>query len=139
MARKYDVPTDLSISDLGLTLEDLRDSGLDELAKTGARLILEVALREEVLDLLGRDRYERGGEDVLPGYLNDHRMRVVGRFPKELSALTLVFATLEQDRLKWRGVRMDDELQAEIDSARRTAKEKNVFTIDTVDRYLEAV
>ena len=46
------------------------------------------------------------------------RTRVVGRFPNELAALTLVFATLEQDRLKWRGVRMDDELRAEIDSAR---------------------
>lgn len=66
------------------------------------------------------------------------RTRVVGRFPNELAALTLVFATLEQDRLKWRGVRMDDELRAEIDSARQTAMEKSVFTIGAVDSYLEA-
>lgn len=77
MGKKYDVPTDLSLDDLGLTLENLRESGLDGLAKTGARLILEVALREEVLDLLGRDRYERGDEDGLPGYLNGHRTRKV--------------------------------------------------------------
>lgn len=33
---------------------------------------------------------------------------------------------------------MDDDLQAEIDSARRTVKEKNMFKIEAVDNYLEA-
>ena len=38
------------------------------------------------------------------------RTPVVGRFPSKLSALTLVFVPLEEDGLKWRGLRMDDEL-----------------------------
>lgn len=66
------------------------------------------------------------------------RARVVGRFPNELSALTLVFATLEQDRLKWRGVRIDDELRAEIKEAILQAKKIDVFVIEAVDSYLEA-
>ncbi len=70
---KYEAPTGLSIQQLGLTLEELRASSLDEQAQRGAKLILETALREEVLDFLGRDRYERSGEDALPGYLNGHR------------------------------------------------------------------
>jgi len=66
------------------------------------------------------------------------RTRVVGRFPNELAALTLVFATLEQDRLKWRGVRMDDELRAEIEDAGVKARKKHMFVIEAVDSYLEA-
>jgi transposase-like protein len=34
------------------------------------------------------------------------RTRVVGRFPTERSALVLIWASVEQDRLNWRGVRM---------------------------------
>lgn len=34
------------------------------------------------------------------------RTRVVGRFPTEKSALVLIWASIEQDRLNWRGVRM---------------------------------
>lgn len=52
------------------------------------------------------------------------RTRVVGRFPNELSALTLVFATLEEDRLKWRGLRMDNELRADIEEAQEDVKQK---------------
>ena len=66
------------------------------------------------------------------------RTRLGGRFPNELSALTLIFATLEQDRLKWRGLRMDDELRKEIEEAGETAKKKEFFTIEAVDDYLEA-
>jgi transposase-like protein len=77
MARKYDVGQDLSIDPTGFSLEDVRSWSLDELARNGAKLILETALREEVLDLLGRDRYERDCEDALPGYLNGYRVRKV--------------------------------------------------------------
>jgi len=66
------------------------------------------------------------------------RTRVVGRFPYELSALTLVFATLEEDRLKWRGLRMDDELRTDIEKAGVQARKKDVFVIEVVDSYLEA-
>ena len=66
------------------------------------------------------------------------RTRVVGRFPHELSALTLVFATLEEDRLKWRGLRMDDELRTDIEKAGVQARKKDVFVIEVVDSYLEA-
>lgn len=77
MRRKYEAPADLSIADLGLTMEDLQGSPLDELARCGAKLILETALREEILDFLGRDRYARQGEASYPGYLNGHRPRKV--------------------------------------------------------------
>ena len=56
----------------------------------------------------------------------------------DLSALTLVFATLEEDQLKWRGLRMDDELRTDIEEAGVQAKEKDVFVIEAVDSWLEA-
>jgi transposase-like protein len=77
MKEKYEVPSGLSIDQLGLTLEELKTSSLDAMARNGAKLILETALREEVLDVLGRERYERTGDDALPGYLNGHRCRKV--------------------------------------------------------------
>ena len=41
------------------------------------------------------------------------RTNVIGRLPDEMSALALVFGVLEEDRLKWRGIRMaDDDKQA---------------------------
>ena len=64
--------------------------------------------------------------------------RVIGRFPNELSALTLVFATLEEDRLNWRGLRMDDEMRAEIEEAGVQAKKNDLFVIEAVDIYLHA-
>lgn len=42
------------------------------------------------------------------------RTDVIGRFPTEKSALVMVFATLEQDRLKWRGVPMESEIYARV-------------------------
>ena len=35
------------------------------------------------------------------------RTRVVGRFPTEKSAMALIWASIEHDRLKWRGIQMD--------------------------------
>ncbi len=39
------------------------------------------------------------------------RTNVIGRLPDEMSALSLVFGILEQDRLKWRGLKMDDDVR----------------------------
>ena len=49
---------------------------MDEMARMGAKLVLEVALAEEVAELLGRGRYERG-QDSGPGYRNGRRKRRV--------------------------------------------------------------
>jgi len=45
------------------------------------------------------------------------RTKVVGRFPNEKSALTLVWASIEHDRLKWRGVRVDDSMLTVVQEA----------------------
>ncbi|MBZ0264121.1 hypothetical protein K8I28_05590 [bacterium] len=45
---------------------------------------------------------------------------------------------MEEDRLKWRGLRMDNELQAEIKEAGIQAKKKDKFLIKVVDNYLKA-
>ena len=42
------------------------------------------------------------------------RTDVIGRFSTEKSALVMVFATLEHDRLKWRGVTMEPEIYAKV-------------------------
>lgn len=42
------------------------------------------------------------------------RTDVIGRFSTEKSALVMVFATLEHDRLKWRGVPMESEIYAKV-------------------------
>lgn len=65
------------------------------------------------------------------------RTNVVGRFPGEMAALTLIWATLEQDRMKWRGVQMDEDLRGRIvQAAREVISEK--FDLSVLDRYLEA-
>jgi transposase-like protein len=65
------------------------------------------------------------------------RTDVVGRFPGEMAALTLIWATLEQDRMKWRGVEMDDELRGCIIHAAREAVIRKI-DISVLDKYLEA-
>lgn len=45
------------------------------------------------------------------------RTDVVGRFPDEMSALAMVFGVLEEERLKWRGVRMRDEELTQVEAA----------------------
>ena len=37
------------------------------------------------------------------------RTNVVGRFPNELSALSIIFGVLDQDRLHWRGIKIDND------------------------------
>ena len=48
------------------------------------------------------------------------RTNVIGRFPNEMSALSLVFGVLEEDRLKWRGLKIDKDISEAIDLASKT-------------------
>jgi len=52
----------ISINDLGFDLEELQGRGLDFFAREGARILLQVALEEEVSSFLMRGKYERGDE-----------------------------------------------------------------------------
>ena len=45
------------------------------------------------------------------------RTNVIGRFPTEMAALSVVFGVLEEERLKWKGVRMKEEDIAWIEEA----------------------
>lgn len=54
------------------------------------------------------------------------RTDVIRRLPDEKSALALVFGVLEEDRLKWRGVKMDDEVQQAIVLAFKQVKEEPI-------------
>lgn len=74
MARRYHDREGLTIADLGISLEELRGDPLEFLAREGARVLLMVALEEEVTGFLGRGRYERGAKR---GYRNGHRERWV--------------------------------------------------------------
>ena len=65
------------------------------------------------------------------------RTDVVGRFPGEMAALTLIWATLAQDRMKWRGVQMDEELRGRIVQAAKEAISEK-FDLSVLDKYLEA-
>lgn len=69
------VPT-VSMSELGITAEEINGQSLDLVAREGARVILEVALREEVHEFLKRGHYERKGE-AGGGYRNGTRERKV--------------------------------------------------------------
>lgn len=52
------------------------------------------------------------------------RTKVIGRFPGETSALTLIWAVLELSSRGWRGVVMTPRAVAEIERLRRTAADK---------------
>lgn len=54
------------------------------------------------------------------------RTDVIKRLPDEMSALALVFGVLEEDRLKWRGVKMDDEVQQAIVLAFKRVQEEPI-------------
>jgi hypothetical protein len=48
-----------------------------------------------------------------------------------MAALALIWATLEQDRLKWRGVRMDDDLlKAVADLGKEVFEELDLSVLD---------
>lgn len=82
MAKGYDEREGLTTEDLGLSLDDLRGEPLELLVREGARLLLSIALEEEITEFLGRRRYERiAGR----GYRNGHRERQVTCSAGELS------------------------------------------------------
>ena len=76
MEKEYPKEGDLTMADLGLSLEELSNQPLEVLAREGAKLILAVALEEEVADYLGCQRYERHCGSRR-GYRNGHRERQV--------------------------------------------------------------
>lgn len=65
------------------------------------------------------------------------RTRVVGRFPNEKSALALVWASIEQDRLKWRGVRIDPLMIERVQKA-VAALSKKPIQVPAAKSFLKA-
>ena len=51
------------------------------------------------------------------------RTKVIGRFPGEISALSLIWAVLELSSRGWRGVKMNPKTVAEIERLRRQLRE----------------
>jgi len=86
MKQVTDTTQTLSSTDLGFELEELRGQPLEFFAREGARMLLQVALDEEVTEFLGRDPYERDGHPN--GYRNGSRRRTLqcgsGEIPVEL-------------------------------------------------------
>ncbi len=76
MKKGYHKGQELTMSELGLSLEELAGQPLELFAWEGARLLLSVALEEEVTDHLMRRPYERSQGKIL-GYRNGHRERQV--------------------------------------------------------------
>jgi len=76
MKKGYRKGQELSMSKLGLSLEELAGQPLELFAREGARLLLSVALEEEVTDVLKRRPYERSQGNAL-GYRNGHRERQI--------------------------------------------------------------
>jgi len=65
------------------------------------------------------------------------RTDVVGRFPGETAALTLIWATLEQDRLKWRGVQMDEDVLQTVARIRKEGASQEI-DLSVLDAYRDA-
>ena len=63
----------MSSNDLGFEFEELQGQGLEFFAREGARILLQVALEEEVSSFLMRGRYKCGDEK--DGYRNGSRKR----------------------------------------------------------------
>jgi putative transposase len=76
MKKGYHKGQDLTMSELGLSLEELAGQPLELFAREGAKLLLTVALEEEVTESLMRRPYERSQGKVV-GYRNGHRDRQV--------------------------------------------------------------
>jgi transposase-like protein len=65
------------------------------------------------------------------------RTRVVGRFPTEKSALMLIWASIEQDRLNWRGVKMTPAiLQGAVQAVE--GLKASPIRVDSARKYLAA-
>jgi len=65
------------------------------------------------------------------------RTRVAEHFPNERSALTLVWACLETDRMKWRGVKVDAKLLKAVDEAAEELA-RNPIRIESARKYIKA-
>lgn len=76
MKKGYHKEQELTMSELGLSLEELSGQPLELFAREGAKLLLTVALEEEVTGHLMRRPYERSQGKIL-GYRNGHRDRQV--------------------------------------------------------------
>ena len=76
MEKGYHKGQELTMSELGLLLEELAGQPLELFAREGAKLLLTVALEEEVTEHLMRRPYERSQGKFL-GYRNGHRERQV--------------------------------------------------------------
>ena len=72
MRKGYRKMEEMSTADLGFSLDEVKGRSLAEMARMGGKLLLEVAMREEVVECLGRERYERGGDEPT-GYRNGKR------------------------------------------------------------------
>ena len=76
MEKGYHKVQELTMSELGLSLEELAGQPLELFAREGAKLLLTVAMEEEVTGFLKRRPYERS-QDKARGYRNGHRERQV--------------------------------------------------------------
>jgi len=76
MEKGYHKGQELTMANLGLSLEELNGQPMELLAREGARLVLTVAMEEEVTAFLERRRYQRGHGNHR-GYRNGHRERQV--------------------------------------------------------------
>lgn len=76
MKKGYHKGQDLTMSELGLSLEELAGQPLEVFAREGAKLLLMVGLEEEVSAALMRRPYERSQGNIR-GYRNGHRDRQV--------------------------------------------------------------
>ena len=76
MEKGHHKDQELTMSDLGLSLEELAGQPLETFARDEARLLLTVAMEEEVTEFLKRRPYERS-EGNIRGYRNGHRERQV--------------------------------------------------------------
>jgi len=76
MEKGYHKGQELTMSGLGLSLEELAGQPLELFAREGAKLLLMVGLEEEVTAALKRRPYERSQGKVV-GYRNGHRDRQV--------------------------------------------------------------
>lgn len=76
MEKGYHKGQDLTMSELGLSLEELAGQPLELFAREGAKLLLMVGMEEEVTAALMRRPYERSQGKVI-GYRNGHRDRQV--------------------------------------------------------------
>ena len=59
------------------------------------------------------------------------RTKVIGRFPGETSALSLIWAVLELSSRGWRGVRMNPKTVAEIERLRRQPRDPEARPVTT--------